>query len=113
MRGRLRPDPGVRRLPGRRRRVGRRVTPEMVDGERRMASDLSRVLRGAPVAVHFGKGLPGTLRAGRLRADGPGAAHGRHVPGGTYRTAGFCAPGRPSDGTDPHRDGRRGKASVS
>ena len=32
----------------------------MIEGEsRRLASDLSKVLGGAPVAVHFGKGLLG------------------------------------------------------
>ena len=50
------------------------LAPEMVEGERRMASDLSKVLRGAPVAVHFGRGLLGTLRAEQMRVAENGTA---------------------------------------
>lgn len=75
------------------------LTPEMVEEERRMARDLSQVLRGAPVAVHFGKRLLGTLRAVEPRAPEPGAADS-DVPGGPYRTEVFCVPGHLSDGAD-------------
>ena len=39
------------------------LDPQMVEGARTMARDLSQVLRDAPVAVHFCRGLLGTLRA--------------------------------------------------
>lgn len=67
------------------------LTPEMVEGERRMANDLAQVLRGAPVAVRFGNGLLGTLSA---------TEHGTancHVPGGPYRSKIFQVPAKPAD----------------
>jgi hypothetical protein len=69
-------------------------TPERVEGARRMAGDLSRVL-GASVAVHFCQGpLAKTLRA----VDPLDAEHGReqsHVPGGPYRAELFYGPTGP------------------
>jgi hypothetical protein len=55
------------------------LSPEMLKEESQMASDLARVLRRAPIAVHFCKGLLGTLRA----VEAAAAAHGAndsHVP---------------------------------
>jgi hypothetical protein len=73
-------------------------TPEMVEGAHRLASDLSKVLTGAPVVVHFGKGLVGTLQA--VSPAGENGAINNHVPGGPYRTEVFCVPGQRSNGAD-------------
>ncbi|MCI0741538.1 MAG: hypothetical protein L0Y72_21090 [Gemmataceae bacterium] len=51
------------------------LDPQMVEGARQMGRDLSQVLKGAPVAVHFGKGLLGTLRAVKPPPTEPGAAN--------------------------------------
>lgn len=68
-------------------------TPEMVEGGRRMSSDLSRVLRGVSVAVHFCEGpLARTLRTVQPQTEGYGTEDS-HVPGGPYRTKAFCIPG--------------------
>jgi hypothetical protein len=75
------------------------LTPEMVEGERQMAGDLSRVLGGARVAVHFRKGLVATLRAVTPGGAGKAADAGR-VSGGPYRTKVFLVPGDlPGDGS--------------
>jgi len=73
-------------------------TPERIEGARRMASDLSRVL-GASVAVHYCQGpLARTLRA----VEPLDAEQGRkqsHVAGGPYRGEVFHMRGdRPADG---------------
>jgi hypothetical protein len=75
------------------------LTPEMVEGDHQMASDLSRVLWGAPVAVQFGKRLLGTLRAVQPGSVEPDAANS-HVPGSPYRTEVFCVPRQSSDCAD-------------
>lgn len=80
------------------------LTPEMVEGECRMASDLSRVLKGALVAVHFCS-LSNTLRAGKWQIADLGPASSL-IPRGPYRTEVFLVPGRRSEETD--REDRRG-----
>ncbi len=77
------------------------LTPEMIEGERQMASDLSRVVRGAPVAVHFCKGLLKTLRAAAPLTAESGAA-ARHVPVGPFRTEVFTVPKPSSAGSKPY-----------
>ncbi len=61
------------------------LEPPMVEGARQMARDLSGVLRGAAVAVHFCRGLLGTLRVREGPAD-------THVSGGPYRTEIYGVP---------------------
>jgi hypothetical protein len=75
------------------------LTPEMVDAERRLGSDLSQVLKGAPVVVHFGKGLLSTLRALHSR-DGESGAVTSHFSSAAYRTEVLSVPGHLSDDTD-------------
>jgi hypothetical protein len=73
-------------------------TPEMVEGARRMSSDLSLVLPGVSVAVRFCEGpLARTLRSVEPRAGEHGTEHS-HVSGGPYRTEVVCVPGEPLDG---------------
>lgn len=79
-------------------------TPEMVEGARRMSSDLSCVLRGASVTVRFCEGpLGGTLRTVESRAAEHGTEHS-HVPGGPYRTEVVCVPGELRDGNGPREE---------
>jgi hypothetical protein len=74
-------------------------TPEMVEGVRRLSSDLSRVLRGASVAVHFCEGPLGrTLRTVKPRIAEDGTENS-HIPGSPYRTEVFCIPGELPDGS--------------
>ena len=71
------------------------LTPELLSGAHQMAADLSRVLGGRPVAVHFCKGLLGALRAGpsRVAKEDATLVDG---PGGPYRTQIFHVPGEAS-----------------
>ncbi len=78
------------------------LTAEMRDGERRMAADLTRVLRGGPVAVRYCPGLLGALRP---RAAGDGA-YDCHVPGGPYRAQVFGVPD--GAGTGPREEYKDG-----
>ncbi len=86
------------------------LEPQMVEGARTMARDLSQVLRGATVAVHFCRGLLGTLRVLLPRTAEQGAADS-HVPGGPYRTQVFCVPGQLPDGNDRDDKDEIGKRS--
>jgi hypothetical protein len=70
------------------------LAPEMVQGARQMAIDLSKVLK-AQVAVRFCRGLLDTLHAIRLGDTDNGAAN-THIPGGPYRTKVFRIPSEPN-----------------
>jgi hypothetical protein len=73
-------------------------TPERIEGARRMASDLSRVLK-APVAVHYClRPLTKTLHAVD-RLDVEQGRERSHVPGGPYRGEVYHLRGdRPAEG---------------
>jgi hypothetical protein len=69
------------------------LTAEMIDGQRQMASDLSKhVLGGRPVQVHYCKGLAATLRTDRARPAAVTSEETKLPKGQSYRAEVFYRP---------------------
>jgi hypothetical protein len=74
------------------------LTPEMLDGQHKMAADLSKkVLGGRPVQVSYCKGLAATLRSDLARRGAGRDEESTRVTGRSYRAAVFVRP--PDDDT--------------